>query len=158
MTVRAGAIVYFCLECSHDWPERRISSIVRENSAVPGEAIHRAVESICAARELDALMATSRLWARQLTGADGVTFVLRAGDTCYCADEDAIAPLWKGQRFALGSCISGWVMINRQSVLISDIYADSRVPQMRRTVSIARIKTAGTFMIPETPSADSNGE
>jgi len=34
--------------------------------------------------------------AREVSGADGVTFVLRDGDQCAFADESAIAPLWKG--------------------------------------------------------------
>jgi light-regulated signal transduction histidine kinase (bacteriophytochrome) len=36
--------------------------------------------------------------------------------------------LWKGQRFPATSCISGWAMLNRQSVVIEDIYADDRIP------------------------------
>jgi hypothetical protein len=55
-------------------------------------------------------------------------FVLRDGDRCHYADEDAIAPLWKGQRFPLEACISGWSMLNRQPVVIEDIYADNRIP------------------------------
>ena len=43
----------------------------------------------------------------KLVGADGATFVLRDGDCCYYVDEDAISPLWKGQRFPLEACISG---------------------------------------------------
>ena len=73
-------------------------------------------------------MAATRHWARRLTSADGVTFVLRAGECCYYADEEAIAPLWKGQRFPLHTCVSGWVMQNREAVVIPDIYADPRVP------------------------------
>jgi GAF domain-containing protein len=92
------------------------------------EATHAAVQAICGARELDRLMELTRRSARQLTGADGVTFVLRAGESCYYADEDAISPLWKGQRFPMGACISGWVMRHREPVLIPDIYADPRVP------------------------------
>ena len=38
--------------------------------------------------------------------------------------EDAIEPLWKGQRFPLGQCISGWAMLNKRSVAIEDIYVD----------------------------------
>jgi GAF domain-containing protein len=90
--------------------------------------VHRAVEAICAARDLDPLTAATRHWARRLTGADGVTFILRAGDNCYYADEDAIEPLWKGQRFPLDKCVSGWVMQHKTSVSIPDIYADPRVP------------------------------
>ena len=92
------------------------------------ELAHAAAEAICACRDLEPLMATTRQWARRLTSADGVTFVLRSGDNCYYADEDAVAPLWKGQRFPLRTCVSGWVMQNRQPVVIPDIYADPRVP------------------------------
>jgi GAF domain-containing protein len=92
------------------------------------ELTHAAAQAICACRDLEPLMATTRYWARRLTGADGVTFVLRAGESCYYADEDAIARLWKGQRFPLRTCVSGWVMQNRQPALIPDIFADPRVP------------------------------
>ena len=128
MSVRGNSIIYICRECEHEWAERRVSGIVRDDAAERGEAAHRAVEAICAATDLASLMTATRVWARQLTGADGVTFVLRAGGSCYYADEEAIAPLWKGQRFPLASCVSGWVMQHRESVLIPDIYADARVP------------------------------
>jgi signal transduction histidine kinase len=73
-------------------------------------------------------MAIVRHAARELTGADGATFVLRDGDLCHYADEDAIAPLWKGRRFPISTCISGWAMLNRQAAVIEDIYADPRIP------------------------------
>jgi putative two-component system response regulator len=69
-----------------------------------------------------------RTAARRLTGADGATFVLRDEDFCYYADEDAISPLWKGRRFPMSTCISGWTMLNRQPVAIPDIYRDDRIP------------------------------
>ena len=87
-----------------------------------------AVRDLSFARELDAVTAIVRTTARRLTRADGVTFVLKDGNQCYYADEDAIAPLWKGRRFPLAACISGWVMQHGQSVVIPDIYADARVP------------------------------
>src|SRR3989442_6520243 len=62
-----------------------------------------------------------------LSGADGATLVLRDGDDCYYADEDAIAALWKGGRVPLNACISGWVMANKQPVAIEDVYADPRI-------------------------------
>ncbi len=74
-------------------------------------------------------MAVVRHAARELTGADGATFVLRDADKCFYADENAIAPLWKGQRFPMSTCISGWAMLNRQVAVIEDIYADPRIPQ-----------------------------
>ena len=54
--------------------------------------------------------------------------MLRDGDYCLYADEDAISPLWKGQRFPIDICISGWAMLNRLPVAIEDIYADERIP------------------------------
>lgn len=66
--------------------------------------------------------------ARELCGADGATFVLREGDLCYYVDEDAISPLWKGKRFPMSACISGWAMSNRSVVVIADIFQDSRIP------------------------------
>lgn len=94
----------------------------------PGLALARATSAITQARDLPELMRLARTAARVLTGADGVTLVLREADQCRYADEDAIGPLWKGQRFPLTSCISGWVMLHDEAVAIGDIYADARVP------------------------------
>lgn len=66
--------------------------------------------------------------ARRIVGADGAALVLREGDTCVYADEDAVGPLWKGRRFALGECISGWSMRTAEPAAIEDVYADDRIP------------------------------
>lgn len=87
-----------------------------------------AIQELSLARDLETIMAIVRRAARELTGADGATFVLHEDGYCYYADEDAIAPLWKGQRFPMNTCISGWAMLNRQPAVIEDIYADSRIP------------------------------
>jgi signal transduction histidine kinase/ActR/RegA family two-component response regulator len=78
--------------------------------------------------DLAAVVAVLRAAARELTGADGVTVVLREADQCYYAEENAIGPLWKGRRFPMDACISGWSMLNRQRVAIADIREDPRVP------------------------------
>lgn len=92
------------------------------------EQLAEAVERLSKATRLTEVSGVVRRVARQLSDADGVTFILRDGDRCYYADESAIGPLWKGKRFPLKSCISGWVMTNRQPVAIPDIYADPRIP------------------------------
>ncbi|MBX3186562.1 MAG: GAF domain-containing protein [Labilithrix sp.] len=92
------------------------------------ERLLGAVQELSLARDLQTVMAIVRTVARELTGADGATFVLRDDDKSYYADEDAIAPLWKGRRFPMETCISGWAMLQRQHVAIEDIYADPRVP------------------------------
>jgi signal transduction histidine kinase len=87
-----------------------------------------AVTELSLARTLDQITAVVRHAARELTGADGATFVLRDDGKCFYADEEAIAPLWKGQRFPMSACISGWTMLNSQVAAIEDIYADDRIP------------------------------
>lgn len=73
-------------------------------------------------------MAVVRRSVRELLKADGTTFILRDGNQCFYADEDAIAPLWKGLRFPINTCIGGWVMEQRQSVAIEEIQGDERIP------------------------------
>ncbi len=80
------------------------------------------------ARDIDEIMAAVRRSARSLLQADGVTFVLLDNGNCYYADEDAVSPLWKGQRFPADRCISGWAMSHRETVVINNIYDDERVP------------------------------
>jgi len=86
------------------------------------------VKEMSLARSTEAVVRILRRGARELNQADGATIVLREGDFCHYVDEDAISPLWKGSRFPLDACISGWAMLNRQSVSIPDIYQDPRIP------------------------------
>lgn len=86
------------------------------------------IQKLSDAKSLDDIAIIVRTAARQLVNADGATFVLQERGHCFYADEDAIAPLWKGRRFPLESCISGWSMIHKQQVLIEDIYLDKRIP------------------------------
>ncbi len=88
----------------------------------------RAVQELSLARSISEIQVIVRTAARELTGCDGATFVLRDNGKCYYADEDAIAPLWKGSRFPMEICISGWAMLNRTPAVIPDIYSDPRVP------------------------------
>ncbi len=92
------------------------------------ERLVSVVQELSLARELKTIMEIVRHAARELTGADGATFILREGGFCYYADEDAISPLWKGKRFPMEHCISGWAMLNRQAARIEDIFSDPRIP------------------------------
>jgi two-component system CheB/CheR fusion protein len=96
---------------------------------VDGRSIRllRVTRDLSFCRDLATLTATVGKAARELTGADGVTFVFREGDMCYYADEDAIAPLWKGARYPMSACISGWVMQHGEPAVVPNIYADSRI-------------------------------
>lgn len=92
------------------------------------ERLVHAVQELSLTRSLVDVQGIVRRSARQLVGCDGTTFVLRDREMCYYADEDAIAPLWKGSRFPMRSCISGWTMLNRAAAIIPDIYLDARIP------------------------------
>ena len=86
------------------------------------------IRNVLAAEDLRSVIRVVRDSARTLVDADGVTFVLREGEYCHYADENAIAPLWKGRRFPSDICISGWVMAHGEPAVIPDVFADSRIP------------------------------
>jgi len=86
------------------------------------------VKDLSLARSVDAIVDIVRRAARQLTQADGATFILRDGDLCHYVDEDVISPLWKGGRFPMTACISGWAMLHGQPAVIRDITVDDRIP------------------------------
>lgn len=92
------------------------------------ELLVEVIQRLSLAQDIQAVQAIVGVAARQLTGADGTSFILREGDQCFYADEESISPLWKGQRFSLNTCISGWVMLNAVPVGIPDIYEDARIP------------------------------
>jgi GAF domain-containing protein len=77
--------------------------------------------------EMD-VAAIIRKVARRMTQADGVSVVFKRGDRVAYVDEDAIGPLWKGRDFPIEACISGWAILNKQTVAIANVYDDERIP------------------------------
>lgn len=88
----------------------------------------RAAKLLAATRSVDDIVAVLRTEARSVVGSDGIAVILREGDSCHYVAEDAVEPLWRGQRFPMTACVSGWAMRNRRSVIIPDIESDPRVP------------------------------
>ena len=86
------------------------------------------VSALSGAATLDEITAIMTSAVRRLTGADGATFVLREDGRCFYVDEDAIGPLWKGSRFPMTACVSGWAMLNSETAVVPDIYLDDRIP------------------------------
>ncbi|MEX0426990.1 GAF domain-containing protein [Nocardioides sp. DS6] len=86
------------------------------------------VAAIDAATSVVGVADVVRHLARRSCDADGATFILREGERCFYADEDSIAPLWKGQRFPIETCISGWAMIHAAPAVVPDIEQDIRIP------------------------------
>ena len=103
-------------------------SLYEQSSSVRAALMAQARERLGVARSQVAVIETVRQTARDICQSDGITFVLREGDQCHYVEEDAIGPLWKGQRFPLSSCISGWSMLNAQTAVIEDVFEDPRIP------------------------------
>ncbi|WP_337267916.1 sensor histidine kinase [Oryzifoliimicrobium ureilyticus] len=99
-----------------------------EKPSTPLASLTRAIADIARARTACDVVGKIRSTARSLIGCEGITVVLRDGDFCNYVEEDAIKPLWKGRRFPMASCVSGWAMLNQQTVIIPDISQDERVP------------------------------
>jgi len=94
----------------------------------PLSNLTRATSNIARARSIEEVVATIRASARSLVGCEGITVIRREGELCHYVEEDAIGPLWKGQKFPAVACISGWSMINRKTVVVPDIREDDRIP------------------------------
>jgi signal transduction histidine kinase/DNA-binding NarL/FixJ family response regulator len=86
------------------------------------------VLKLSAARKIEDIAEIIRHAARKVVHADGATFILKKGNFCYYADEEAIGPLWKGTQFPIETCASGWAMLYNEQVVIPDIYNDERIP------------------------------
>lgn len=56
------------------------------------------VERLSLARTAEEVAEVVRVAARRISGADGVAIVVRDEDRCWYLDEDAVGPLWKGQK------------------------------------------------------------
>ena len=87
------------------------------------------ISALAVARTAEDVVHVIRTCTRELIGADGIAVVRRDGEFCHYIEEDAVTPLWKGQRFPLGTCISGWSMLNAETAVIPDIRTDDRIPQ-----------------------------
>ena len=87
-----------------------------------------ASERLASASSVDEVVAVLRDNARAAVGAEGIAVVIENQGRCYYVAEDAVSTLWQGQDFLADSCISGWAMQHQETVVISDIRHDSRIP------------------------------
>nr|WP_314483307.1 ATP-binding protein [uncultured Pseudomonas sp.] len=87
-----------------------------------------ASERLARAESVEEVVAVLRDNARAAVGAEGIAVVIENHGRCFYVAEDAVSALWQGQDFPANSCISGWAMHHRETVAISDIQLDSRIP------------------------------
>jgi diguanylate cyclase (GGDEF)-like protein len=86
-------------------------------------------QNLCLTHTLEDITKIVLMAVREITNSDGATFVLLDNGFSYYIDENAIAPLWQGQRFPIDLDISGWVMLNKQPSIIEDVFNDNRISQ-----------------------------
>jgi PAS domain S-box-containing protein len=111
-----------------DVSERKTMEIELKQTNIILSQLLEVANQLTLARNADDVVQTIKTAARRLIGADGVAVVIRDGDMCHYVDEDAVSPLWKGKRFRMEDCISGWVMQHRKNVVVEDITIDPRIP------------------------------
>jgi hypothetical protein len=80
---------------------------------------------------VDELVATLRRTARILTAADGITVVHREGNEVRFVAEDSIGPPLERRKLPIESCVPGLALLKNEPIVISDIYADDRVPTVK---------------------------
>lgn len=83
---------------------------------------------LLAVTSLDEMVSALNATGREIAGSDGIAVVLRSGGFCHYVAEDAIMPLWRGSRFRLEECISGWAMLNGRAAVVPDVWSVLRVP------------------------------
>ena len=126
----SGGLGEPALKAGEDTRALKIASLPLFNAeSGEADALTAVIRRLSCAHTLAEVMAITTHAARALLDADGVTFVLREGSLCHYADEDAVGPLWKGKKFPIDSCISGWVMEHGEAAVIPDIEIDERIPQ-----------------------------
>ncbi len=86
------------------------------------------IKELSSVRTLENIISIIKQSSRNLIGADGFAFILRENDQCHYIEEDAIEPLWKGKKFPVTGCLSGWVMLNKQIAIIEDVTTNPRTP------------------------------
>ena len=97
-------------------------------SRTPTGDLLATVENLTRAGTTEEIIELVRTSARRLIGCDGIALIIRDGDLCHYVEEDAVGPLWKGRKFEMADCISGWAMLHKQTAVIADIAKDARIP------------------------------
>ena len=119
----------------------------------PWSRLLAANEALASARSFEDIVAILRHAARDVAQADGIAVILRDGEKCHYVAEDAMEPLWAGQRFPAVSCISGWSMMNREMAVIPDIFLDERIPQAAYRTTFVRSLVMVPIGVPDPVAA-----
>ena len=92
-------------------------------------AADRAMARVAAATDIAGLIDALRDTARAVVVADGISIARRDGETVVYENEDAVGPLWTGQRFSIGDCVGGIAIRAKATIVVPDILTDHSIPQ-----------------------------
>ena len=106
----------------------RASTSTAPHPTAPASKLDVACQRVRASESIDGVIEALRECGRAIVGADGLTIIRREGDEVVYVTEDAISPLWSGQRFSIRVCVSGMAIQARAPIVIPDIMQDRRVP------------------------------
>lgn len=112
-----------------------------------------ASERLVRAGSMDEIVAVLRDTARVAVGAEGITVAIGHEGFCSYVAEDSVSPLWQGQTFPAEQCISGWVMRCGETVAISDVRRDPRIPQEAYAATFVRSLVMAPIGRPEAVAA-----
>ncbi|HEY3644034.1 MAG TPA: ATP-binding protein [Gammaproteobacteria bacterium] len=92
----------------------------RESHLRQMERLLQMVQELGRARDMEAVVAKVCDAARRLSGSDAAVLTLREGELCHVVGEDSATPYWKGHRYPLQESVTGWVIENKQAVVLDD--------------------------------------
>ncbi len=126
---------------------------ISQQEPIGVERLLHTIERLAASRRMEDVVDALRDGARALIGADGICLVLRDGDECVCVGEDALSPLFSGQRFPMSVCASGRAMLSGDIVVVPDIMADESLPRAAYAQTFARSLAVAPIGKPEAQAA-----
>lgn len=118
-------------------------------TADEAHALFSALQLLAGVQSKEDMVQRLRQATRRFVGADGICVVLRDGDYVEYVAEDAMAPLFTGQRFKLEFCISGLAIRDRETIVIPEILADVRAPRAAYEPTFVRSMAMAPIGVPE---------
>jgi diguanylate cyclase (GGDEF)-like protein/PAS domain S-box-containing protein len=103
------------------------------------------LDRLSSVRNAQGVVDTLKSAARTLAGADDALVMLRDGASVHYVNEEGSRNPGERRRLPLESCISGWVILNRQWAVVEDIASDGR--NFRTARSGGSMKSLAAFPI-----------
>jgi signal transduction histidine kinase len=91
------------------------------------EYLVHALKSLTASKTMEQMQEAITHSARNLVHSDSAALVMLEDGLCHHVAEDSSIRLWKGGKFSMDECVSGWSISHNKTAVIRDLASDSRV-------------------------------